>query len=140
MTKRISLALLCVCLVIGMTGLTTTAAAAEPYQVEIEPFWQNVAAITLNMSRNGGTVTSMGQILGQAGTTAISASFTLARQNANGTFTNVDSWITNSSSMATSSSRSTTGQSAGTYRLSVTVRVTRNGTVETVSESHTMAL
>lgn len=136
MKKRVSLTLLCVCLLIGTIGFTTTAAEVE----EIEPFWQNAAAITLDMSRNGGTVTSSGRIAGQAGTTAISASFTLARQNANGTFTNVDSWTASSNSMLVSSSRSTTGQSAGTYRLSVSASVTRNGTIETVFESHTMTL
>ena len=144
MKKKVSIVVLCVCLVVGVVGLSPSATAAElPPYMGIDPFWDNTASISLIMSFSNGRITSEGTVIGQNGTTGITASFTLSRQNANGTFTVVDTWsaVNNSTmTMFLSSSRTTANQTAGTYRLSITTRVTRNGTTETVSESHTMTL
>ena len=142
MRKRVAILLVCVCLVIGVVGISSTAAAVDFPYMGIDPFWTNTASIRLDMNLSNGNIISNGSVTGQNGTTGISATFTLSRQNANGTFTVVDTWSAThgASTMILTSSRTTAGQSAGTYRLSVTSRVTRNGTTETVSESHTMAL
>jgi len=138
--KRILVMILCVCAVIGATGVPAASAAPEFYEMPIEPFWQNAATIALNMTFSGGAVNSSGAVTGQVGTTGITAFFTLHRQNANGTFSLVYSWsATNGdTAMILLSSRTTPNQTAGTFRLSVNAGVTRNGWTEIVSESHTM--
>ena len=149
MVKRVSLVLLCVLVIVGISGFSspnvtakTNESALAPLVLEFVPFWQNAATITLDMSLSGGNLRSSGVVTGQAGTTGITANFTLERQNANGTFSQIDRWSANNgaSPMVLSSSRSTASQTAGTYRISVTARVTRNGVTETVSGTHTMAL
>jgi len=105
-------------------------------------FWDNVATISLDMSYSFGAVSSSGLVSGKAGTTAISAMFILERRNTNGTFTEVDRWsATNGNAPALLiTSRTTRNQFAGTYRLSVTARVTRNGKTEIVNADHTATL
>jgi len=119
-------------------GNITAIATTTKQEVVIEPFWENAATITLNMSFSNGTITSTGRVNGKNGTTAISATFVLAKRNANGTFTEVDRWTARNGDIAMllSTSRTTRNQSAGTYRLSVSASVTRNGRVEIVNGNH----
>jgi len=126
-----------------LTGISSNylAFAAMPVQGAVfELFWQNAASISLDMQFSGGVITSTGRVNGQSGTTAISATFTLARQNTNGTFTEVDTWTATNGAhpFLLSTSRTTSDLAAGTYRLSVSAGVTRNGWTENVSGNHTM--
>ena len=139
MIKRVVLCVMCFVLLAGFAGNYSAAAVelrAEPYA---ELLWENAAQITLNMSFSNGTVTSTGSVIGKSGTTAIRATFVLARRNANGTFTEVDRWTATNGNITAllTTSRSTRNQPAGTYRLSVTASVTRNGRIETVTGNHT---
>ena len=71
---------------------------AEEYSEKIvnppgmELFWVNVASIDLGLTYSGNVVTCSGTIRGNANVNSISATFTLSRQNANGTFTAVKTW------------------------------------------------
>jgi hypothetical protein len=58
----------------------------------------------------------------------------LYRKNANNTYTYVDTWSdsVNGTSLTITGSHAAT---AGTYKLTVTATVTRNGTAESVSNS-----
>ncbi|MCL2221851.1 MAG: hypothetical protein FWC20_06885 [Oscillospiraceae bacterium] len=121
--------------------VANTAIAAGTTEV-FQPLWDNTAAITLNMSFSNGRVTSTGSVQGRTGTTAITATFTLERQNANGTFSVVDTWTASNGTIPLhlASSRVTSNQTAGTFRLSVVASVTRSGTTEVARNSHTMTL
>lgn len=142
MRKRIVSIVVCLVLILGFGGNYTAIAASTNREAIIEPFWENAATISLDMSFRNGTITSTGRVNGQTGTTAISATFVLARRNANGTFSEVDRWTASNGPipMLLSTSRSTRNQTAGTYRLSVTASVTRNGRVEVVTGNHSAAL
>jgi len=140
LVKRVVFFTVCLVLLSGVVG-NFTASAGELKQEEpvVELLWENTASISLHMSFSNGTITSTGRVNGQNGTTAISATFVLARRNANGTFTEVDRWSATNGvlPMQLSTSRTTRNQPTGTYRLSVTAQVTRNGKTETVFGNHT---
>jgi len=127
---------------IGCFG--TDVAIAVEYKEEniFEPMWENVASITLDMTFSNAVITSSGSIIGRNGTTAINATFVLARRNVNGTFTEVDRWSATNGSIPSIliTSRTTRNQLPGTYRLSVTAHVTRNSRTETVFGDHTATL
>lgn len=141
--KRIMITVVCLCLILGANVNAMAAETrANTAVMGFEPLWQNVASIGLNMTFSNGTVTSTSTVSGQAGTTAISATFTLSRRNTNGTLTAVDTWTAThgTNTRVLTSLRTTRNQSAGTYQLRISASVTRNGTVETVTESLVMAL
>lgn len=139
MTKRIVSFCVCFVLLAGFIG-SYSAVAVEQKEKDIivEPFWENAAVINLDMTFSNGTITSTGVVVGRAGTTAVSATFVLAQRNTNGTFTEVDRWTARNGNNATrlTTSRTTRNLSTGTYRLSVTASVVRNGSVEIVSGNH----
>ena len=155
MKQKVLAAILFVCVTIGVIGSPVAAAVDDEYgwtgvqvpvmadlevmpgYIEIAPLWEIISTLRLDMSFNNGVITSNGSVSGRAGTTSISATYTLERQQANGTFQRVDSWSANSNSMILTSSRTTSNMIRGTYRLSVTVTATRNGVVETASETLT---
>jgi hypothetical protein len=107
--------------------------------VLIDPLWDNVNNIRLGLTFSGNIANVSGAITGITGTTQISATFTLERQNANGTFSYVASWSTNANGriLTFSESRSPVTTSGNTYRLRVTAGVTRNGITEFISDSVT---
>jgi len=137
MVKRIATGIVCLVLLAGLFG-NYSAIAVERQEFTNELLWQNAANISLGMTFSNGTITSTGRVNGNNGTTAISATFVLARRNTNGTFTEVDRWTAKNGNVAMllSTSRTTRNLSAGTYRLSVTANVTLNGKVETVNGNH----
>ena len=96
--------------------------------------WTHLESITLNISRNSSTVSSETTVIGQPGTTKISASYKLEKL-INGSYQSVDTWTASSSSATLFNTRNTKNCTAGTYKLSVTVTITRNGTKETVTDS-----
>ena len=140
MIKRMVLFGICFVLLVGFFGNYSAVAVTSREEHDVELLWESAASITLGMSFSNGTITSTGTVTGKSGTTAISAIFVLARRNANGTFTEVDRWTAKNGNVAwlLTTSRTTRNQPAGTYRLSVTASVTRNGKVETVPGNHTM--
>jgi len=142
--KRVITVVVCFVLFAGFIGSYSAIATdkAEERYIDFNLLWENAATISLDMTFANGTITSTGRVNGQNGTTTISATFVIARRNANGTFSEVDRWTARNGSitMLLSTSRTTRNQSAGTYRLSVTASVTRNGRVETVTGSHSVAL
>ena len=138
MVKRIVLFGVCFLLLTGFIGNYSAVATTSKQEIIVEPFWENAALISLDMTFSNGTITSTGTVTGKSGTTAISATFVLAQRNANGTFTEVDRWTARNGNVAflLTTSRTTRNLSAGTYRLSVTASVTRNGRIETVNGNH----
>jgi len=101
--------------------------------------WTNTATIALAMSMNNGTITSEGQILGKAGTTRISVTFTLEKL-VNGKYSYVDSWSASSNSMICNSSHPTSNCTSGTYRLTVKGTVTKDNYAEPIEYSLTKNL
>ncbi|GHV06025.1 hypothetical protein FACS1894217_03910 [Clostridia bacterium] len=96
------------------------------------PFWANVNTINASISFSSGNAVCSVTILGKAGTTSISATCTLQRKVGTSYIT-VGSWSASSSSQTLSSSKSYAATSGQTYRLSVTAKVTKSGTVENIS-------
>lgn len=146
MKKRFVSAILCMFAIFGVLGLPSVQAASTLPDVggaasSDEPAlrWVNTASITLNMSRSNNKVTSETVVTGKAGTTSISASFTLERL-VNGNYVLVDSWTASSSSMLLKDIHTTSNCPSGTYKLTVEATVTRNGTSEYVSDSLSKSL
>ncbi|GHV05891.1 hypothetical protein FACS1894217_03540 [Clostridia bacterium] len=96
------------------------------------PLWANVNATTASISFSGGNAGCTVTIIGKTGTTSISATCTLQRKVGT-SYTTVGSWSASSSSQTLSSSKSYAATSGQTYRLSVTAKVTKSGTVENIS-------
>jgi hypothetical protein len=95
--------------------------------------WANVATIQLGMTLSGGNVNWSGSIRGLSGTTRIEAAFILERWNGS-SWVFVTSWFFVEDSAILMASGSTPG-SSGTYRLTVSAFVTRNGFTEHVVHS-----
>lgn len=100
---------------------------------DISPMWDNTSNLKLNLYFTGDNAKCVGIIKGVSGTSNISATFTLERKGLFGwTFEN--SWTENANGESLSFYRTKT-VSKGTYRLSVTAKVTVDGVTETVSTS-----
>lgn len=136
MKKRLTAAIVCVCVMLGMMYMPAVAATNF---IGIAPMWENTSDITLALSYSSGTVKWNSTIVGEPNTTKITATFTLYKINANGTYTSLGTWDASSTTLRLTTSGSATG-SAGTYKISVTAKVTRNGTTETVDNSFETAL
>jgi len=135
MKKRVLAAILCFCVVVGTIGVPIAQAGFEDAYKEpiTTKRWTNTATIALAMSFSGGTVTSEGQILGKAGTTRISVTFTLEKL-VSGKYQYVDSWPASSNSMLCSSSHKTASCTSGTYKLTVNGTVTKDNYAEPIED------
>jgi hypothetical protein len=84
------------------------------------------------MSYSNGSVNWIGQIDANPGTTSISATYTLEKRNANGTYSYVSSW--NKSGTATALvSTGSAAAAKGTYRLSVIATVINSAGISEVA-------
>ena len=108
--------------------------AEQVEMVCFQPFWDNVDSISAALSATDGVATGAVIIRAKPGTTDINATITLSRVNANGSLTTVRTWP-NQTVAGTTLMFSDTHNlaSGGKHRLTVSARVTRNGTTETVS-------
>ena len=122
MKKRILATILCVCIVIGAVGATTAQAR-----------WTNTSSISLDMSLSSGTMSSEGTVFGKAGTTMIEVTFTLEKL-VSGKYSPVDSWQASSYSMFVGSNRYTSSCTSGTYKLSISGTVTKDGYAEPIED------
>lgn len=134
MKSRVLLLILCTCIMLGTVHIPLTAAAPN-IASGIQPFWVNVANVSLSMSYSSGKINWVGQIKGLSGTNSIVASYTLEKKGSNGGYTFVDSWQNLKSSSSILISNGSTSGTAGTYKLTVSITVTRNGVTETVTDS-----
>lgn len=137
MKTRVFAVVVCLCMICSMSGIH--AIAATPPQdspIDIQPFWVSTDSISLTLSYSGGNANWAGKIQGKIGTTKITATFTLEKKNANGTYTALKSWTASSNNDLLTTSGSYGVSSGSTYRISVTATVTpKTGTSETVSDS-----
>ncbi|WP_026476235.1 hypothetical protein [Alkaliphilus transvaalensis] len=100
--------------------------------VEIAPLWLNINSITTSLSiSNTGVASSSAIISGAKGTTSISAIYSLEKKSGN-TWSTVRTW-TDSTSATRLTFAESSNVAGGTYRLSVTATVVRNGVSETVT-------
>lgn len=127
--------LIVLALVITMLSTMTAFAAAPTSSVGvIQPYWTNTSDVGVSMSVNGTTASCSAIVEGYSGTTKIVADITLERKAANGTYTTVKTWTNQSVSGTRLSFTDTCSITKGyTYRLTITAKVTRNGSTETVS-------
>ena len=122
MKKRFLATILCICLVVSVLGVPIAQAR-----------WTNTASITLDMSISNGTITSKGTIRGNSGTSNIAATYTLEKL-VSGKYTYVDSWSDSSSSFYFSNTHTTSNCTSGTYKLTVTGTVTKDGYAEPIED------
>lgn len=133
--NRILATILCIFTVIGtVCAPISQASAYDEARTASTPRWVNTATITLDMKFSNSTITSEGQILGNAGTTDISVNFTLEKLNG-GKYNLVDSWAASNNAMYCTSSRKTTNCTTGTYKLTVSGTVTKNNYAEPIELS-----
>lgn len=103
----------------------------------IKPLWINIDKINVNLTFAGSQANCSARVYGKTGTTMITGTAVLARQNSNGTYTTVKTWSNLVSYSDTLTFNGihyvTTGY---TYRLSFTAAVTRSGSTETVTASY----
>ncbi len=99
----------------------------------IKPMWNNTNDVSLDLYFTDDNAECVGKIEGITGTSNISATFKLERKGLFGWMFE-DSWtkIVNGQSLSFYGARAFT---KGTYRLSVTAKVTVNEVVETVNTS-----
>lgn len=137
MKSRIFATFICMCLLCSTSSIPVNAATLpQTSQIGIQPFWSSTESITLTLSYSGGNANWTGGIQGKVGTTKITATFTLAKKNSNGTYTTLKTWTESSNSDILFTSGSYAVSSGSTYRISVTTTVTpKSGTSETVSDS-----
>lgn len=103
------------------------------FEIPITPQWTNVNNLWLDLCFDDGQAECSGIIVGVSGTSNITATFKLDRKGISG-WSHEKSWDESSSS-DTLTFYETDAVSKGTYRLSVTAKVTKNGVTETVSTS-----
>jgi len=111
-------------------GILWTAIGAPIAQAR----WAHVRSITLGMSRSGNVVTSSVSVTGQSGTTNIYVSYRLEVLE-NGRYKLIDTWSASGTSIILNNTRQTSNCPAGTYQLSITVTIVRNGGAEVVTDS-----
>lgn len=102
-------------------------------KVPITPQWINTNDVKLDLYFVNGKAECVGVINGISGTSNISATFKLERKGLLG-WSLEKSWSKNSKGESLSFYE-TYAVTKGTYRLSVTAKVTRNGVTETVNTS-----
>lgn len=121
MKRRVIATILTFCLICA--GVTMTAAASQP---SIVPLWDNASGVTLGLTKSGSNVNWCGTITGKSGTTKITATYILYKLT-DGSYKFVDSWYKSGTSATLRSSGTASGCTSGTYKLSVSGVVTRNG-------------
>lgn len=99
----------------------------------VRPLWDNTNDVKLSLYFADNNAECVGMIEGVTGTSSISATFKLERKGLFG-WTVENSW-TKSEKGQSLSFYGTTPVAKGTYRLSVTAKVTVNGVTETVTTS-----
>ena len=93
----------------------------------------NVSDISMSLTFSGTTATCITAVTGKPGTTRITIAMTLYRKSTSGTLTQVQDWPAEGSNSRTFQMRKTATVTRGyTYRLTATVKVTRNGVTETI--------
>jgi hypothetical protein len=138
--RKIFAALCFAILMCGVLPISVQATARSPHYGPIFiPFWENTAAITVDLYINrNGRATLTGTVIGNPGVEHISGTAVLERINANGTTTHVHTWNNirgNGNVWMWEGFRYVArGQQ---YRFTLTAVVTRNGVNETVSLSRT---
>jgi hypothetical protein len=99
----------------------------------ISPMWDNTSSLKLNLYFTGDNAECVGIIKGVSGTSNISTTFILERKGLFG-WTLENSWTENVNGESLSFYRIKT-VTKGTYRLSVTAKITVDGVTETVNAS-----
>jgi hypothetical protein len=99
----------------------------------VKPLWDNANDVKLSLYFTDNNAECLGTIEGVTGTSSISATFKLERKGLFG-WTVENSW-TKSERGQSLSFYGTLPVTKGTYRLSVTAKVTVNGVTETVTTS-----
>ena len=141
MKKKTLTAILCICVIVSVFGEPVAQAvglgsAEVPIQ---QSRWTNTSVILLDMKLSSGTVTSEGVVVGKAGTTRIAVTFILEKL-VNGNYSYVDSWSASDDSIQLRSTRYTSGCTSGTYKLSISGTVTKDGYNEYISDWFTKTL
>lgn len=121
-------------LVLCFSSGSVAFAADSNTQKSVSPQWTNTDVINLSLSFSGSKGSCGACVIGKTGTTEITGTVVLSRKNSDGTYTAVKTWngldATGNMLIFDSAYYVTTGY---TYRLTITAKVYRNGTGETVS-------
>ena len=111
----------------------------EVYEVEVVPFWQNIASIWIAPSFTNGRGVINGVVIANPGTTRISVNVILERVNPNGSTTHITSWnnlVANGELWAWEGVHFVAR--GHYYRTTLQVTALRNGVSETVTVDHTV--
>ena len=143
MKKRVAAAVLCLLLL----TFGNVYAFANPFRpimepervIEIQPFWSNIASMSVTLSFHSGRGELSAHVTGQPGTERITANVVLDRQNADGSFTHVQTWhnINNIPGIPSVLSWGATHWviRGHNYRITLNANVTRHGFTESASIS-----
>jgi hypothetical protein len=130
MKRKGFLAILLATLMFTMAIPKIVSADTQPL-MGIDPYWANVMNIPVSLSFSGTTANCQAQVNALSGTTSITGTATLDRENSNGAYTTVYTWTGLSSTTTILNFSGTCTISTGyTYRLTITVTVVRNGVSE----------
>jgi hypothetical protein len=142
MTKaKKKLAAVCLALLFSMAGLapavTVTAQNADSEMAVIDPFFQNIAVISVELTITNGRASMSGVVSGHAGVQYITVDAVLVRHNTNGTTTHIGTWQTSNNGRTWTWIHTHQVTRGFNYTLTLTATITRNGVDETVTVSRT---
>ena len=123
--------------VLLVTGLATSplyAMSNDPTM--LEPRWTNATRVVLSMGLNSDKISLSVTIAGHSGTTYSNGKVTLEKL-VGSSYVEVESWsgLSSSSAIFLFGDSSVKKVSGTTYRLRVSIKATRNGVSETITES-----
>ena len=133
-SKKFTALLLIFTFIVGILSFSSNIVIATANSndfIGITPYWTNTSSISCNLTFSGKTATCTGNINGYSGAT-ISGTLTLYKKNGS-SWDYITSWDKSSTIASLNMSEKYTVNSAGTYKVILTGKVTRNGTTENVS-------
>jgi hypothetical protein len=131
----------CLALLFSMAGLAPavamTAQTDNNDMAVIDPFFQNIASISVGLTINNGRASMSGSVSGHVGVQYITVDAVLVRHNANGTTTHIGTWQTSNNGRTWAWTHAHQVTRGFNYTLTLTATITRNGVDETVTVSRT---
>ena len=107
--------------------------AENSKQRYVTPCWVNTSSIATTINRVNGICNWSVTTIGYSGTTKIKGYFILYYKNTNGTYSYLDTWEASSSSSLLYAQGSYSSAKSGTYKISYTLEIIKNGYTEYIS-------
>ncbi|MCR6545520.1 hypothetical protein [Dehalobacterium formicoaceticum] len=123
-------------IIILTSNIANASSEITEAEAEMQPFWQNISDVTVNLSITNGKAELAAAVDGYQGVNKITAVAVLERLNSNGTYTEIARWDNIRSDTRYLNWTSTRYVAKGyTYRFKFIATAYKDGVGETVSAS-----